>query len=73
MPSYQELRKSYPEFIYKNYKIEENSERVRLEFQFEIPGLSSFSPYWEFPRKKGIPQATAKTEPSIKWPFPWEW
>ena len=53
MPSYQELRKSYPEFIYKNYKIEENSERVRLEFQFEIPGLSSFSPYWEFPRKKG--------------------
>lgn len=53
MPSYQEYRKLYPEFIYKSYKIEENQERVRLEFQFEIPGLSSFSPYWEFPKKQG--------------------
>lgn len=53
MPSYQELRKSYPEFIYKNYKIEENSERVRLEFQFEIPGLSSFLRTGNFPGKRG--------------------
>lgn len=52
MFSYTQLREDYPEFIYQGYQIEENDERVRLEFDFEIPGLSSFHPSWEFPKQK---------------------
>ncbi len=51
MLSYQELRKEYPEFIYRGYNIEENNEKIRIEYDFEIPGLSKFAPTWEFPKK----------------------
>lgn len=52
MFSYIELRKDYPEFIYHGYEIKEEKERISLEYDFEIPGLSSFHPTWEFPKKK---------------------
>lgn len=48
---YEELRKTYQEFIYKSYHIEETPEKIRITYQFEIPGLSEFTPYWEFPKK----------------------
>ena len=48
---YEELRKTYQEFIYKSYYIEETPEKIRITYHFEIPGLSEFTPYWEFPKK----------------------
>lgn len=51
MFSYIQLRKDYPEFIYHGYQIKEEKERICLEYDFEIPGLSSFHPTWEFPKK----------------------
>lgn len=51
MFSYTKLRKDYPEFIYHGYQIKEEKERICLEYDFEIPGLSSFHPTWEFPKK----------------------
>ena len=51
MFSYTQLRKDYPEFIYHGYQIKEEKERICLEYDFEIPGLSSFHPTWEFPKK----------------------
>ena len=49
--NYNELRENYKEFIYKKYTIEETQERIRITYYFEIPGLSEFQPYWEFPKK----------------------
>lgn len=51
MFSYTQLRKDYPEFIYHGYQIKEEKERICLEYDFEILGLSSFHPTWEFPKK----------------------
>ena len=51
MFSYIQLRRDYPEFIYHGYQIKEEKERRCLEYDFEIPGLSSFHPTWEFPKK----------------------
>lgn len=51
MFSYTQLRKDYPEFIYHGYQIKEEKERICLEYDFEIPGLSSFHPTWEFPKR----------------------
>lgn len=50
MFSYIQLRKDYPEFIYHGYQIKEEKERICLQYDFEIPGLSSFHPTWEFPK-----------------------
>lgn len=49
--NYNELRETYKEFIYKSYNIEETEEKIRITYDFEIPGLSEFHPYWEFPKK----------------------
>lgn len=51
MFSYIQLRKDYPQFIYHGYEIKEEKERICLEYHFEIPGLSSFRPSWQFPKK----------------------
>ena len=53
---YNELRKTYKEFIYKSYNIEETEEKIKVTYHFEIPGLSEFTPYWEFPKKSGMGQ-----------------
>ena len=49
---YNQLREEYKEFIYHEYKIEETNEKVKVTYHFEIPGLSEFHPYWEFPKVK---------------------
>lgn len=51
---YNELRKTYKEFIYKSYNIEETEEKIKVTYNFEIVGLSEFAPYWEFPKKSGM-------------------
>lgn len=53
MFSYTELRKEHPEFIYRGYEIEESADKVWIAYDFEIPGLASFHPTWEFPKKRG--------------------
>ena len=53
MFSYTELRKRYPEFVYRGYEIEESADRVGIVYDLEIPGLASFHPTWEFPKKRG--------------------
>lgn len=53
MPSYQEFREKYPEFFYHGYQIEENQETIKIQYRFEIAGLSEFTPYWVFPKKDG--------------------
>lgn len=50
MHRYDDLREKYPVFQYKEYKIEEDGENIRITYDFEIPGLSSFTPVWEFPK-----------------------
>lgn len=53
MYSYTDLRKKYPEFVYHGYEIGEDDSRVGIVYDFEIPGLASFHPTWEFPKKPG--------------------
>ena len=47
------LKKKYPEFVYHGYEIGEDDSRVGIVYDFEIPGLASFHPTWEFPKKPG--------------------
>lgn len=53
MLSYDELRAAYPEFIYHGYEITESDQEIRVQYHFEIKGLSDFTPYWIFPKKPG--------------------
>jgi len=46
-----ELRKEYPIFYYNSYKINEEKEVIKLEFEFEISGLSKFTPKIEILKK----------------------
>ena len=46
-----DLRKDYPEFIYKNYEINELEDKIILEFKFEIKGLQEFNPRIEIDKK----------------------
>ena len=46
-----ELREKYPEFLYKNYEIIEENNKIILKFCFEIPGLQIFNPTIEFDKK----------------------
>ena len=54
MSKFYELREKYPTFVYigYDYKITENL--CKVEYLFEIPGLSEFRPSWEFPVKKAV-------------------
>ena len=42
--SFEELRKSYPEFIYEDYTIKENEKEIILEYKFKIPNYIEFNP-----------------------------
>jgi len=46
---YHTLRKRYPEFIYEGYHIEQNKTNLHVTYDFSIPGVMQFHPYWEFP------------------------
>lgn len=48
---YEELRKKYPEFIYHSYNIEESDEEIKIVYDFEIVGLSSFNPQFILKKK----------------------
>lgn len=51
MEQYQKLRKEFPRFFYRGYKIEETASEWKVTYGFEIEGLSTFAPQWTFPKK----------------------
>lgn len=58
MKDFNELRKTYKEFIYKSYNVIENEEKIKIEYHFEIPDLEVFKPTIEIEKRninfKGI-------------------
>lgn len=49
MFTHNELREQYPKFRYKEYRLTIEDNQLKVQYFFEIPGLSEFSPYWKFP------------------------
>lgn len=50
MDKFTRFRKDYPIFEYNSYKITEKEDKIEVQYDFNIPGLSSFCPKWEFPK-----------------------
>lgn len=46
-----ELREKYPNFIYHNYEIKDLKDIIKIIYNFEIEGLTTFSPYYEIDKK----------------------
>ena len=46
------LRKEYPKFLYNDYKIFQDDEKIYVEYDFEIDGLSKFNPRIEILKKE---------------------
>ncbi len=44
-----EYRNVYSEFVYSGYEMKNEDGKFLVRYFFEIPGLSSFVPTWEFP------------------------
>ena len=51
MEKYKKYRDAYSQFIYNGYEINEDSEKIDIKYDFEVPGLSGFKPTWSFPKK----------------------
>lgn len=51
MKDFNELRSEYRKFIYKNYKIFEDEDKIKIEYCFEIPNLSIFTPSIEIEKR----------------------
>lgn len=49
--NFEELRNKYNEFIYKDYKVLEDKDKIKLEYFFEIPNLTSFNPCIEIEKR----------------------
>ena len=49
MHDFYTLRQQYPEFIYKAYSYKYTDSSINVKYEFEIPGLSGFTPEWCFP------------------------
>lgn len=58
MKDFKDLRNDYKEFIYKNYNITEEENKIKIEYDFEIPKLATFKPTIEIEKRnitfKGI-------------------
>lgn len=46
--------KEYPEFVYKDYKILEDNDKIYFKFEFEIPNLTTFNPEIQILKKNFI-------------------
>lgn len=55
MLEFENLRKKYPEFVYKSYTVSRESDLLTVKYDFEISGLCEFSPEWSFPIPKSSP------------------
>lgn len=49
MFTFENLRKEYNTFVYKNYEVERKENSYRVVYHFSIPGLRDFKSSWEFP------------------------
>jgi hypothetical protein len=49
---YQELREKYKEFYYHAFHVEETADEIKITYDLEIQGLSSFHPTFTLPRPK---------------------
>ena len=50
MDKFTRYREDYPTFEYNSYTIIEKDNEIEVQYDFNIPGLSSFCPKWYFPR-----------------------
>lgn len=50
MDKYNEFRKSYPEFYYHGFKLEDKKDELFITYDFEIKGLMRFSPTLKVPK-----------------------
>ena len=48
---FDELRSTYKTFVYKDYKIIDEKDKIVLKYYFEIPGLTTFEPSAEILKK----------------------
>lgn len=55
MYSYEQLREQYPVFRFLSYTMTETADTLEVEYQFEIAGLSAFTPHWSFRKSKVHP------------------
>lgn len=52
--NYNELREKYKNFSYSGYHAEKDENKIYVRYDFEIEGLSSFSPEWVFSLSRDI-------------------
>ena len=55
------LREKYKNFIYKKFEINEDEQSIKIQYFFEIPGLTEFTPTIQI-MKKNIKYKTIKDE-----------
>lgn len=53
MDKFEKFREKYPEFVYKGFSVEEKKDRIDVQYDFSITGLSEFHPQWVFPKEEG--------------------
>lgn len=46
---YKKLRELYQEFIYQGYRVEKKEDGIDVTYDFCIPNLAEFHPFWHFP------------------------
>lgn len=63
-----ELRERYPEFCYNGYDWKEDAEALTLMFEFEVPGLATFTPQTRI-LKKDLPWRDLPEERMDVWAF----
>lgn len=61
MEKYKKFREDYPQFIYNGYTINEDVEKIYIEYDFQVPGLSEFKPAWTFPKKSPYSRAEGRS------------
>ena len=49
---YNDLIAKFPKFIYKSYSIEDTGDEITIKYEFEIPGLTVFTPKTIIPKKE---------------------
>lgn len=54
MDKFEAFRKEFPEFVYKNFTIEETDSTVEIGYLFNITGLAEFHPSWSFPKLENV-------------------
>ena len=47
--TFSDLRKTYPEFLYKGYTVHADDHALEIQYDFAISGLCEFHPRWRIP------------------------